>query len=61
MFIDNGRAGRGPLRTDLGVGLRIGIARLESAMLRFDVAYALQHSPLSRPGLVFSFATSQAF
>jgi hypothetical protein len=30
-------------------------------MLRFDVAWAFNDSPLSRRGLVFSFATTQAF
>jgi len=61
LFIDSGRAGRGALRTDVGAGFRIGIARFQSAMLRFDVAYAMNNSPLSRRGLVFSFATTQAF
>jgi len=61
LFADSGRAGGGPLRTDLGAGLRFGIARWDQAMLRFDLAYALNDSPLSRRGLVFSFATTQAF
>jgi predicted dienelactone hydrolase len=49
------------LRSDIGAGLRFGVARLESAMLRFDFAYALNASPISRRGLVISFATVQAF
>jgi hemolysin activation/secretion protein len=61
LFIDSGRAGTGPLRTDVGAGIRLGISRLDAAVLRFDAAYALNDSPLSRRGLVFSFATSQAF
>ena len=61
LFLDTGRAGGGPLRTDLGAGIRLGIARWNEAMLRFDLAYALNNSPLSRRGLVFSFATTQAF
>ena len=61
LFLDTGRAGGGPLRTDLGAGIRFGIARWNQAMLRFDLAYALNDSPLSRRGLVFSFATTQAF
>lgn len=61
VFIDSGRAGKGPLRTDVGAGIRLGIARLDSAVIRFDAAYALNDSPLSRRGLVFSIATSQAF
>lgn len=48
-------------RTDAGVGLRAGIARYESAMLRLDISYAFQDSPTSRRGLVISFATIQAF
>jgi len=49
------------VHSDFGLGLRFGIARYQSAMLRFDVAYAATNSPLSHRGLVFSFATSQAF
>ena len=49
------------LHSDFGLGLRFGIARYESAMLRFDMAYAATNSPLSKRGLVFSFATTQAF
>ena len=54
-------AGPGLLRSDAGAGIRIGISRLNAAVLRFDVAYALNNSSLSRCGVVFSFATSQAF
>ena len=66
LFVDSGTAtsDRRLLRnwkTDAGFGLRFGVARFESTMLRLDVAYALSGSPLSRRGLVFSFATSQAF
>jgi predicted dienelactone hydrolase len=61
VFIDTGRAGPGPLRTDAGAGLRFAISRMESTMLRFDIAYAFHRSPLSERGIVFSFATSQAF
>jgi len=66
VFVDTGTAtsDRQLLRnwnTDAGVGLRLGVARYESTMLRFDVAYAFNASPLSKRGLVFSFATSQAF
>ncbi|HSP35633.1 MAG TPA: hypothetical protein VLU46_15080 [Thermoanaerobaculia bacterium] len=43
------------LHTDFGLGLRFGIARYESAMLRFDWSYAPGR------GTVFSFATAQAF
>ncbi len=49
------------MHSDFGVGLRLSFPRFESAMLRFDVAYAATESPLSKRGFVFSFATSQAF
>lgn len=66
IFVDSGKATdgqllHGPFRSDFGAGLRLGIARLNSAMLRFDIAYAASNSPLSRRGVVFSFATAQAF
>ena len=67
VFADSGtawgsgqRSSRG-LRTDAGAGLRLGIARFESTMLRLDIAYAFNDSPTSRRGVVVSFATSQAF
>lgn len=65
-FIDTGesvseRLALRSLRTDFGFGLRAGIARYESAMLRLDLAYALNDSPTSRRGFVISFATIQAF
>ena len=68
VFVDSGKAWSrdhpsdfGRLRTDAGAGLRLGIARFESTMLRLDVAYALNDSPISKRGIVISFATSQAF
>jgi outer membrane translocation and assembly module TamA len=66
VFVDSGEAVNGPLRpralrTDFGIGLRCAIARLDSAMLRFDLAYAVNNSPSARRGLQFSFATVQAF
>ena len=66
VFVDSGTAtsDRQLLRnwkTDAGFGLRLAIPRYESTMLRFDVAYAFKDSPLSKRGLVFSFATTQAF
>ncbi len=66
VFVDSGTAAsdRRLLRnwkTDAGFGLRLGVARFESTMLRFDVAWAFNDSPLGKRGLVFSFATSQAF
>ena len=67
IFFDTGEAViNAPLhprafRTDFGAGLRLAIARLESAVVRVDVGYALNDSPISRRGLVVSIATSQAF
>jgi hypothetical protein len=66
VFLDSGTAtsDRQLLRgwkSDAGVGLRIGIPRYESTMIRIDAAYAFNASPLSRKGVVFSIATSQAF
>jgi len=49
------------MKTDVGIGLRIGLTRFESAMLRIDLAYALNNSPLSRRGRAISVSTVQAF
>ena len=57
----NGSILNAKFHSDFGLGLRFGVARYQSTMLRFDVAYAATESPLSKRGLVFSFATSQAF
>jgi hypothetical protein len=64
VFADSGNAAGGPFRgmkSDAGVGLRIGIARYESALIRIDWAYALNASPLNRRGSVWSISTMQAF
>lgn len=67
LFVDSGAAVRdrgirlGDFRSDAGVGLRIGISRLDSALLRFDVAWAIDSSPLNHRGVIFSISTSQAF
>jgi len=66
VFVDSGTAtsDRQLLRnwkSDAGLGLRLGVARFESTMLRFDVAYAFNGSPVSKRGVVVSFATTQAF
>jgi len=56
-FVDAGNAFNGPLhgmKTDAGVGLRIGIARYDSALVRIDYAYA-------RGRRVLSISTMQAF
>jgi hypothetical protein len=66
VFVDSGQAVDGHLRlggmkTDVGVGLRLGMARFESALIRVDLAYALNASPLNRRGTVVSISTVQAF
>lgn len=66
VFADSGQAGDGRflsshMKSDIGAGLRIGIARFESALIRIDYAYALNDSPLSHRGSVISISTVQAF
>jgi hypothetical protein len=67
VFIDSGAAvSDKPLRardfrTDIGGGLRLFIARYDSAVIRIDAAYALNDSPISRRGLIISISTAQAF
>jgi hypothetical protein len=64
VFADSGQAVEGPFRgmkTDAGVGLRIGIARINDALIRIDWAYAFNDSPVSRRGGVLSISTSHAF
>jgi len=64
VFADSGQAVDGSFRgmkSDAGVGLRIGIARLNAALIRIDWAYAFNSSPLSRRGAVWSISTTQAF
>ena len=64
VFADSGQAVVGPFRgmkSDAGVGLRIGIARYDAALIRIDWAYALNASPLNRRGPVWSISTMQAF
>jgi hypothetical protein len=63
-FADSGTAFDGPfrgMRSDVGIGLRIAIARFESALLRIDYAYALDSSPLNKRGRVLSISTMHAF
>ena len=64
VFADSGQAVNGPfhgMKSDAGAGLRIGIARYDSALIRIDWSYAFNASPLSRRGPVWSISTSQAF
>jgi hypothetical protein len=49
------------MKSDVGIGLRIGIARYDGALIRIDYAFALNGSPLNRRGGVFSISTMHAF
>ncbi|HEV7516825.1 MAG TPA: hypothetical protein VGR07_11035, partial [Thermoanaerobaculia bacterium] len=49
------------LKVDVGAGLRFGIARTDSTVLRFDLAYRLNTDPTGRRGFVLSIGSSQAF
>jgi hypothetical protein len=49
------------MKSDVGIGLRIGIARYDGALIRIDYAFALNASPLSRRGGVWSISTAHAF
>jgi hypothetical protein len=67
VFADTGNAtSRGfeelmHLKTDVGVGLRIGLPRTPKNLLRLDVSYALNHDPRGRRGMLVSFSSGQAF
>lgn len=69
VFVDSGTAVEPgvPLRlssmkTDAGVGLRVGIARAAvNTVLRLDCAYAFNADPLRRRGWLVSFSSGQAF
>jgi hypothetical protein len=64
VFADSGQAADGPfhgMKSDAGIGLRIGIARYDAALIRIDWSYAFNASPLSRRGGVWSVSTMQAF
>ncbi len=66
-FIDAGNASDGGLRsllalkTDVGVGIRVGLPRTPKNLLRIDFAYALSRDPLGRKGWLVSFSSGQAF
>lgn len=49
------------LKTDVGIGLRIGLPRTPKNLLRIDVAYAINRDPRGRGGLLISFGSGQAF
>jgi outer membrane protein assembly factor BamA len=67
VFVDSGNATyRGfsdlmALKTDVGVGIRLGMPRTPKNLLRIDLAYALNRDPLGRRGWTVSFSSGQAF
>jgi len=66
-FIDAGNATDGGfttlmrLKTDVGVGVRIGLPRTPKNLLRLDLAYALQRDARGRRGLLVSVSSGQGF
>jgi outer membrane protein assembly factor BamA len=65
-FVDAGLAGSalggwGHVKTDVGVGLRLGLTRAPRNLFRLDVAYALDPDPRGERGFVVSFSSGQAF
>jgi outer membrane protein assembly factor BamA len=49
------------VKSDIGVGLRIGLPRTPKNLLRIDLAYALNRDPLGRKGWLVAFSSGQAF
>jgi hypothetical protein len=49
------------LKSDVGVGVRVGLPRTPKNLLRLDFAYALNRDPLGRRGWLISFSSGQAF
>ncbi|MDP9360864.1 MAG: BamA/TamA family outer membrane protein [Acidobacteriota bacterium] len=66
-FADAGNATSGGftslihLKSDVGIGLRIGLPRTPKNLLRVDLAYALNRDPLGRKGWQLAFSSGQAF
>jgi hypothetical protein len=66
-FADAGNATSGgftnlmSLKSDVGIGLRIGLPRTPKNLLRVDLAYALNRDPLGRKGWLIAFSSGQAF
>jgi outer membrane translocation and assembly module TamA len=66
-FADAGNATNGGftdlmhLKSDIGIGLRIGLPRTPKNLLRIDLAYALNRDPLGRKGWLVAFSSGQAF
>lgn len=62
-FFDAGDASSSGLRfkSDVGIGIRIGLPRSPRNLLRFDLAFPLQNDPLGRRKPMLSFSSGQAF
>jgi outer membrane translocation and assembly module TamA len=66
-FMDAGNATSGGvtrlmnLKSDIGIGLRLGLPRTPKNLLRVDLAYALNRDPLGRKGWLVAFSSGQAF
>lgn len=65
-FVDTGMAGStasgwGGFKTDVGVGLRLGLSRAPRNLFRLDFAYALDPDPRGERGFIISFSSGQAF
>ena len=66
-FADAGNATSGGfttlmhLKSDIGIGLRMGLPRTPKNLLRIDLAYALNRDPLGRKGWLVAFSSGQAF
>ncbi len=66
-FADAGNATNGGfsnllrLKSDIGVGLRVGLPRTPKNLLRVDLAYAINRDPLGRKGWLIAFSSGQAF
>jgi hypothetical protein len=66
-FADAGNATNGGfttllhLKSDIGIGLRLGLPRTPKNLLRVDLAYALNRDPLGRKGWLVAFSSGQAF
>lgn len=62
-FMDAGAAGdRGlNIKSDFGVGVRIGLPRSPRNLLRIDLAFPLQTDPFGRKRPILSFSSGQAF
>lgn len=66
-FADAGNATSGGLtqllrlKSDVGIGLRVGLPRTPKNLLRVDLSYALNRDARGRRGLLLSFSSGQAF